>query len=191
MAIDYLPVTWDQYHALARKLAAKILTDAIHVDEIVAISRGGLTLGHLMTDLLRVTISTFTIQSYSDIQNQGEVKITKPLTTPIHDKNILLVDDISDTGRTLLRALEYLKTQQPKNVTTTTLFYRPTSIYKPDYFAKTTTVWIKFPYELTETAINVIKKMKKDGKTDVQIERTLHKLKYDKESIIFVKKFYS
>lgn len=191
MAIDYLPVSWNEYHSSATKLATRILSDDVHIDEIVAISRGGLTLGHLLTDLLRVPISTFSIQSYADIQNQGVVKITKPLTTPIHDKHILLVDDISDTGRTLLRALEYLKAQQPKNVTTTTLFYRPTSIYKPDYFAKSTSVWIKFPYELTETAINVIKKMKKDGESDAQIERTLHKLKYDKESIIFVKKFYS
>ena len=89
MAIDYLLPTWDEYHTLTRKLAEKILTDNIHIDEIVAISRGGLTLGHLLTDLLRVPISTFTIQSYSDIQKSGEVKITKPLATPLDGKTVL------------------------------------------------------------------------------------------------------
>lgn len=191
MKIDYLPVTWDQYHTLARKLAANILTDRVVIDEVVAISRGGLTLGHLLTDLLRVPISTFTIQSYTDIQVQGEVKITKPLTTPIHDKHILLVDDVSDTGKTLVRALDYLKTQQPKHVTTLTMYYKPHSVYKPDYFAKTTSAWILFPYEPTETAMNIRNGMKKEGKPEAEITKFLTKLHYHKDAIAFVKKFYS
>lgn len=96
MAIDYLPVSWSDYHTSARLLADKILTDNIHIDEIIEISRGGLTLGHILTDLLRVPISTFTIQSYTDIRMQGEVKITKPLATPLDGKSILLVDDVAD-----------------------------------------------------------------------------------------------
>ena len=191
MTIDYLPVSWDQYHALARQLAEQLLSQKIHIDEIVGISRGGLTLGHLLTDFLRIPISTFTIQSYANLQTQGQVKITKPLTTPIHDKHILLVDDVSDTGKTLLRALQYLKTQQPKRVTTLTLFYKPTSVYKPNYFAKTTSAWIIFPTELTETATNIIKSMKKEGKSEAEINTFLESLHYDKDAIAFVKKFYS
>lgn len=191
MAIEYLPVSWEEYHTLTRTLASKLLTKRVHIDEIVAISRGGLTLGHLLTDLLRVPISTFTIQSYTDIQTQGEVKITKPLATPIHDKHVLLVDDVSDSGKTLVRAREYLKTQQPKKVTTLTMFYKPQSVYKPDYFAKETSAWILFPYEPTEMVANIIKSMKKEKKTQAQIEKFLSKLHYDKETIAFTKKFYS
>lgn len=190
MAIDYLPVSWDQYHALARQLAGQLLSQKIHIDEIIGISRGGLTLGHLLTDLLRVPISTFTIQSYADVQTQGQVKITKPLSTPIHDKHILLVDDVSDTGKTLLRALEYLKTQQPKKVTTLTLFYKPTSVHKPDYFAKTTSAWIIFPTELTETIISIFDNMRKANKSDAEIERLLKTLRFTEDHIAFVKKFY-
>jgi len=191
MTIDYLPVSWDEYHTLARTMAANILTDGVHIDEVVAISRGGLTLGHLMTDLLSVPISTFTIQSYTNLQVQGEVKITKPLTTPIHDKHVLLVDDVSDSGKTIHRALEYLKTQQPKQVTTLTMFYKPHSVFKPDYFAKTTSAWIMFPYEPTETAVNVIKTMKKEGKSETEIQTFLEKHNFHKDQIAFVKKFYS
>jgi hypoxanthine phosphoribosyltransferase len=190
MATEYLPVSWDEYHAMARELASKILTDGISIDEVVAISRGGLTLGHLMTDLLTVPISTFTIQSYTNLQVQGEVKITKPLTTPIHDKHILLVDDVSDSGKTILRAMEYLTAQQPKKVTTLTMFYKPHSVYKPDYFAKTTSAWIMFPYEPTETATNVIKSMQKEGKTEAEIQTFLEKHNFHKDQIDFVKKFY-
>lgn len=191
MAIDYLPVSWDEYHSLARRLASKILTDGISIDEVVAISRGGLTLGHLMTDLLTVPISTFTIQSYSNLQTQGQVKITKPLTTPIYDKHILLVDDVSDSGKTIERALDYLKSQQPKRVTTLTMYFKPRSIFKPDYFAKTTSAWIMFPYEPTETMINITKKMKSEKKTNKEIERFFEKQHFPKDQIAFVKKFYS
>ncbi len=191
MSIEYLPVEWSEYHGLARQMAAQILSDGRKIDEVVAISRGGLTLGHLLTDLLRVPISTFTIQSYTDIQEQGEVKITKPLTTPIHDKHVLLVDDVSDSGKTIKRALEYLKTQQPKGVTTLTMFYKPHSVFKPDYFAKETSAWILFPYEPTEMITNMMKNMKKEGKTEADMDTFLHSLNYQDDQIQFVKKFYT
>lgn len=191
MAIEYLPVSWGEYHNLARTLASQILADGVHIDEVVAISRGGLTLGHLLTDLLRVPISTFTIQSYTDIQEQGEVKITKPLTTPIHDKHVLLVDDVSDSGKTIKRALEYLKTQQPKEVTTLTLYYKPHSVFKPNYYAQETSAWILFPYEPTEMIANIINSMKKEGKQENAITSFLHSLNYTDDQIGFVKKFYT
>jgi len=191
MAIDYLPVSWTEYHSHTIKLAGKILTDGVLIDEIVAISRGGLTLGHILTDLLNVPISTFTIQSYTDIQVQGEVKITKPLATPLDGKRILLVDDVADRGKTLVRAIEYLKMYTPKKITTLTMYYKPHSVYKPDYFSTTTSAWILFPYEPVETIGNIIKSMKKENKSGQEIQQFLEKLKFTKELISFAKKFYS
>ena len=190
MAIDYLLPSWDGYHSLARKLATKILSDKIHIDEVVAISRGGLTLGHLLTDLLRVPISTFTIQSYTDIQKQGEVKITRPLATPLDGKIVLLVDDVADRGTTMVRAIDYLKMFTPKKIYTLTLYYKPHSVYKPNYFAQTTSAWISFPYEPTEMVMNLYKSFKKEGKSEAEITKSLEKLHYTKEQISFVKKFW-
>ncbi len=190
METDYLPVSWEEYHSLARQLAEKILTDNIHIEEVVAISRGGLTLGHLLTDLLHVPISTFTIQSYTDIQEQGEVKITKPLSMPIDGKQILLVDDVADRGTTMVRATEYIKMFTPKKIITLTMFYKPHSVFKPDYFAKTTSAWIMFPYEPVETVTNIINGMKKEGKSDAHIDALLETLRCDKNIISFAKKFY-
>ena len=191
MAIDYLLPSWDEYHSRARNLAAKILIDNIHIDEVVAISRGGLTLGHILTDLLRVPISTFTIQSYTDIQKQGEVKITKPLATPLDGKIILLVDDVADRGTTMVRAIEYLNMFTPKKIYTLTLYYKPHSVYKPNYFAQTTSAWISFPYEPTEMVMNIYNSMRKEGKSKAEIENFLESLHFTKEQIAFVKKFYS
>jgi len=190
MEIQYLPIDWTTYHDLTRKLAATILSYDVKIDQIVAISRGGLTFGHLLSDFLRVPIATFTIQSYTDIQKQGEATITEPLKIPIKEKHILLVDDVSDSGTTLKRALTYLHEFSPKKITTATMFFKPRSIYRPDYFAKQTTKWILFPYEPTEMILSITTSMEKNGKTKIEIQKKLLSLGYTTDQIKFVRKYY-
>ncbi|MBI5619760.1 phosphoribosyltransferase [Candidatus Gottesmanbacteria bacterium] len=190
MSIEYLPVSWQQYHAYAQQLAEEILTKDGPVDEIVAISRGGLTSGHLLSDLLRIPISTFSIQSYTDIQKQGEVTITAGLQTSIEGKLVLLVDDVSDTGKTLVRALEYLKDFKPKKITTATMFYKPHSVFKPDFYAQETSRWILFPYEPTEMISLIFTAKKKEGKSEKEITAFLKSLNYTPERISFVRRFH-
>jgi hypoxanthine phosphoribosyltransferase len=190
MDAQYYPVSWSLYHELARRLAASILSHAKPVDKIVAISRGGLTLGHLMTDFLRITIATFTIQSYEDVQKIGELYITEPLKSPIRDQHILLVDDVADTGKTFIRAKKYLKRFRPKNITTVSMFYKPISLYRPDFFAETTSKWIIFPTEVTETILSITKSMEKQGKSKAEIQKLLYSLGFTPEQIRFVRKYY-
>lgn len=190
MATHYLPVSWSQYHSYAQKLAATVLANNHHVDEIVAISRGGLTFGHLLSDFLRIPISTITIQSYTDIKTQGKLEITTKLQKPIKDKHVLLADDVSDTGKTLKRAISYLKTFKPKDITTITMFYKPHSIYRPDYFAKQTSSWILFPYEPTEMILLISKQLIEEGKTKAEAQKFLENLDFTDEQIAFVRKHY-
>ncbi len=190
MAVHYLPVSWNEYHTLAQKLAASILAQKESVDEIIAISRGGLTLGHLLTDFLRVPISTISIQSYTDIQEHGEVKILAKLQNSIRGKRILLVDDVADSGKTFVRALRYLKHCRAKEITTVAMFYKPHSTFRPDYFARQTTKWILFPYEPTEMILLITKQMEEAGKTKAQIQNFLEKLKYNDTQIAFVRKHH-
>lgn len=190
MGIEYLPITWNQYHDLTRKLAAALLSQGKSIDKIVAISRGGLTLGHLMTDFLRIPIATFTIQSYTDIQNQGAVTITEPLKIKIKDNHILLVDDVADSGKTFLRAIKYLKRFRPKDITTVAMFYKPGSSYRPDFYARQTSQWIIFPYELTETILLISQSMEKEGKSKAEIQNKLTSLGYTPDQIRFVRKYY-
>jgi len=190
MAIHYLPVSWKTYHETARKLAATVLNHTEPIDQIVAISRGGLTLGHLLTDFLRIPISIITIQSYTDIRTSGEAVLTAKLQNSIKHKHILLVDDVSDSGKTLLRATKYLTRAGAKKITTVTMFYKPRSILRPDYFAKQTTKWILFPYEPTEMILLITKQMVSDGKSKADIQQFLKKLAYTDDQITFVRRHY-
>lgn len=190
MEIVYLPVSWSDYHTLVSQIAKSILSQKNLPEEIVAISRGGLTLGHLLTDFLRIPISTITIQSYTDIQTQGELRITSKLPTPIRGKRILLVDDVADSGKTLVRAIRYLKKLGPSEITTATLFFKKRSIYRPDIFAAETDKWILFPYEPTEMIMLLTAKLAKEGKNKNQIQAFLENLNYTPSDIAFVRKYY-
>jgi hypothetical protein len=190
MAIHYLPVSWKTYHTAAQKLAATILDQHESIDLIVAIARGGLSLGLILSDFLRIPISTIVIQSYTDIQKQGELKITGKLQTPIRGKNIILVDDIADSGKTFKRAIAYLRRFGPKSITTASLFYKPHSVYRPDYFAKQSTDWILLPHEVTEWIYTFTQKLQKEGKSKADIQRFLEKLKFTDDQIAFVRRHY-
>ena len=190
METQYLPIDWTTYHDLTRKLAASVLSHASKIDQIVAISRGGLSLGHILSDFLRIPVATFTIQSYTDIQNQGEIKIIEPLKSPVRGKHILLCDDVSDTGKTFRRALVYLKRFKPERITTVSMFYKPHSVDRPDFFAKETSKWILFPYEPTEMILAITKSMEKEGKSKADIQKKLMSLGYTTDQIRFVRKYY-
>ncbi len=190
MAAQYLSVTWNEYHTLAQKLAATILSHDKPFDEIVAISRGGLTLGHLLSDLLRIPISTIAIQSYTDIQKRGEVTITGKLQRSIRGKHILLIDDVSDTGTTYKRATRYLRRCGPKSITTVAMFFKPHSTFRPDFFARQTRKWILFPYEPTEMILLITQQMQKEGKTKREIQSFLEKLGFSLKQIAFVRKHH-
>ncbi|MBI4062326.1 hypothetical protein HY410_00220 [Candidatus Gottesmanbacteria bacterium] len=190
MGLQYLPIPWQEYHTIARKLAATILSDTHRYDEIVAISRGGLTLGHLLSDFLRIPISTIIIQSYTDIQKRGEVTITGKLQRSIRGSHILLVDDVSDTGMTYKRATRYLRRCGPKSITTVAMFYKPHSQFRPDFFARQTKKWILFPYEPTEMILLLTRQMQNEGKSKAQIQKFLESLGFTDNQIAFVRKYH-
>lgn len=190
MQIKYLPVTWKNYHALSQQIAAAILTREKPFNIIVAIGRGGLTFGHLISDFLRIPICSITIQSYTDIQKQGEVHITEELSSSISGKRVLLVDDIADTGTTLKRATTYINSFHPSVVTTATLFYKPHSTLRPDYYAKQTKSWILQPFEVTEWVYTFTKTMASEGKSKAEIQTFLEHLGYTPDQIKFVRRHH-
>lgn len=191
MKVHYLPVSWKELHSLTQKLAAAILThEKTPVDEIVAIGRGGLSVGLILSDFLKIPIFSFAIQSYSDIKEQGELRITQELGRSIKAKRILLVDDNADSGKTFVRALEYLKSFEPASIVTASIFYKPWSEFRPDYFAKLTKKWILFPHEVTEWVYTFTRKMQEEKKSKAEIQLFLQQLGYTEDQIKFVRRHH-
>ena len=73
-----------------------------------------------------VELEFMCVSSYgSGTKSSGVVKITKDLDVSIEDKNVLVIEDIIDSGRTLSYLLENLKTRNPKSLRLCTLLDKP------------------------------------------------------------------
>ena len=84
-----------------------------------------------------VTLDFMSVSSYGGgTTSSGIVRIVKDLDTPIEGKNVLIAEDIIDTGRTLAYLMEHLKQRKPKSLKLCTLLDKPdrrVSDVKVDY----------------------------------------------------------
>lgn len=145
----YLRLSASEIERMCDKLA-RMVKRKFKPDCIVGIGRGGLIPAVYMSDRLEVRkLYAFKVEYY-----KGEIRGKKPIVTQMPPVsrikgNVLLVDDVADTGRTLLLVKKLLE-KHAKVVKTATLHYKPQSVIKPDFFAQTTTKWIIYPYQTTE-----------------------------------------
>lgn len=177
----YLILSWDTYRKEVFELAQKL--DGKAFDLIVAIARGGLSLSQLLSDSLSLPIASFTIKSYKDLKQNSEPVITHGLGAKLEDKKVLLVDDVSDTGKTFIRGIQYLVEEgaQKENITTAALYFKPHSIYKPDYYVGETSKWIIHPYEVEETMATLIPQWKTEGVAQEEIAQRLTLLSFPQQ----------
>ncbi len=120
-------IKWKELDKQVSYLSKKIK----NVDYVVGIPRGGLILAVMMSH--KLNIKHMTIDHLEKLE-EFDLNINK--------KNILIVDDISDSGHTL-------KHYKKQGYTTATLDVRNTTITKPDYYCNwlETTDWIVYPWE--------------------------------------------
>ena len=122
-------------------------------DAIVAIARGGLTLGHALSQALGIrNLQTLSTQLYEGSRRTQELLIADH-TDLFGTKEILVVDDIADSGKTLQEVLAYLALRyETLAIKSATLLYKPSSIYKPDFWARESDAqWVDFFWEVDYT----------------------------------------
>jgi len=93
----------------------------------------------------------------------------------VKNKKVLVVDDVADTGRSLLLVRQHLLENGAKEVKVATIYYKPWSKIIPDYYERKTNCWIIFPWERRETVRNVLEKLMKKGKTVEEVKEVLVK----------------
>ncbi len=74
-----------------------------------------------VADLMRtlkipLTVDFMAVSSYVGTKSSGEIKILKELNEPIFDRDVLIIEDIVDTGLTLYETIELLNTRDPKQL---------------------------------------------------------------------------
>lgn len=188
--------TWNQMYDMLIDLAEKIRWSGFKPDVLVGISRGGWLPTRILADLLdKTNIAIVGAGFYVGVgETKHEPKITQPISASVLDKKILLVDDTVDTGKSAKLVKAYLYREGAKDVKTLTLYYKPWSIVKPDYYSRETSKWIVFPWEIKETLRKLLEKYKgkkepvkmaasrliRDGVSERLVERLLNEIKREK-----------
>lgn len=149
--VDYICPTWDQMGDFTFLLAQKILNSNQKFDRIVALAKGGWTWARTLVDYLGVSqLSSTRLKSYSGINQCSQVKVIQPLADSVDGENILIFDDVVDSGETIAKAKEYLCLLGAKDIKTASLCYKPRSKFIPDFYAFSATSWVVFPHEYRE-----------------------------------------
>ena len=143
-------VTWKQFHKLCYGLAGELEKSEVKFETIVSISRGGHVISRILSDLLALPIFNVSIQSYEALQ-QKELRLNQKLGQYLEGQQVLLVDEIVDTGRSLKRALAYLKKLKCASITSCCMHVKPKTILYPDFYVAETRAWIVYPYEIRES----------------------------------------
>lgn len=153
--ISFHPLTWQELHAKTFLLAKKIKASQEKFDRLVAINRGGAVITRILSDFLKLPTSGFTMVSYGGINEAEEPKVAEELKVDLAGERILLVDEITDSGRTFEVALEYLTQLKAAEIKTLAPFIKPKTSFKPDFWQVETEDWVIFPYEVRETIEDV------------------------------------
>jgi hypothetical protein len=145
------------------RLGVDILESGFEPTLIVAIWRGGTPVGMAVQEVLsycsveadHIAIRT---SSYTGVDQRGKVAvhgldyIIKKIR---HDDRLLIVDDVFDTGNTIVAVIDEItkraRGNTPGDIRVAVPWYKPTrneTSIKPHYYLKETAEWLVFPHEL-------------------------------------------
>ena len=140
---DKLIISFDEYTKTVEKLALQIHKD-YKPTVLVGIMRGAAPIIDILSRILKLPIAYIVIQSYSGKgmeDKQGELMFAREISSLADEKDferVLLIDDLSDTGLTLNKSIEWLKNYEPiknniKEIKTACLWKKKSSSFEPDY----------------------------------------------------------
>ncbi|MFK7733216.1 MAG: phosphoribosyltransferase [Pseudomonadales bacterium] len=172
LQMDKYYITADELLLSSFLLAKKIYESGFNPDFIIGVWRGGAPVGIAVQEYLDyVGIQTDHIairtSSYSGINKQDKQVRVHGLDYIIDnidsDNRVLIVDDVFDSGRSILAIFDRLQASCRRNMPTemrvATPWYKPShnvTDNEPDYYVHTTEDWLVFPHELSGLTMDEI-----------------------------------
>lgn len=151
--------TWNQLYEMLLSQAEKIRKSRFKPDIIIAISRGGWLPARVLSDLLETSLANVGVEFYLGVaETKNEPVLTQSVSGNVIGKKVLIVDDVADTGKSLRLVKEHILQQGAEEARTATVYFKPWSGVKPDYYARETGLWIVFPWEIKETIRKIAEK---------------------------------
>ncbi|MGM0588565.1 MAG: phosphoribosyltransferase [Bacteroidota bacterium] len=152
----------DEVYALSYDLAGQIMNAGPTYDLVVAIARGGMLPARLMCDFLNIkSLTSMQIRHYTQGAEQMETaEVIDPIRVDVAGKNVLVVDDVNDSGDTLQAASEHLNNLNPAVCKTVVIHEKEGSSFAADFVGQPVTEWkwLIYQWALTEDVLEFLEK---------------------------------
>ena len=136
-------VEWEEYKKIVEKLAIEV-HKSYKPTVLIGIMRGAAPIIDILSRILKLPIAYIVIQSYSGKgleDHQGQLMFAREISSLANNEDfnkVLLIDDLSDTGLTLNKSIEWLRNYGPtkdfiKEVKTACLWKKKSSKFEPDF----------------------------------------------------------
>jgi hypoxanthine phosphoribosyltransferase len=148
--------TWSDVDAWAEKIANDVTAAGRVPETLVGLTRGGWVPARLLADRLGIKrIVSLRAQHWGVTATpSGKAELTEGLSGPVDGLNVLVVDDITDTGESLEIATEHVRANGAKRVESAACLHITHSKFVPTYHAetidRTAWVWVVFPWNYWE-----------------------------------------
>ena len=133
--VEHILYTEEELRSRVKDLGAQITADyAGKFPMLISILRGSYI---FMADLTRaihlpVTVDFMAVSSYgAGTVSSGQVEIKKDLSDPIEGRDLIIVEDILDSGNTLHYLMKVLQARKPASIRICTLMDKPDRRTKP------------------------------------------------------------
>jgi len=180
-------VSWDEVVEWCRLLALKVEEDSWRPDLVVAVARGGYVPARLICDFLDIhdLVSLQILHWGKAAEITAEAYVKYPYTLDLSGKKILLVDDIIDTGDSVIIAKKFItENWKPAELKVAAMqWISPVAKIKPDYFVEDVKdwIWYQYPWTRAEDTTNFFEKIldekAKEGKNEWSLEELIGEFK--------------
>ena len=159
---DKLIIDWKEYNLIVEKLAIKIHESDFKPTMLIGIMRGGAPIIDVLSRIFKLKCAYLAVESYSGTgveDQQGELVFSREMSSTVQNMGgrLLLCDDLSDTGSTLNKSIDWLKKYPPikdniESIKTAVLWKKAVSTFEPDFCAERLkdNPWIVQPFEKYE-----------------------------------------
>jgi hypoxanthine phosphoribosyltransferase len=179
--------SWTEILESLKDIALKIIQARKNINIIVSIGRGGNCPSRILSDYLNVqTLYNINVRYYKDIKQKTELPaITQPLIIQLTDKNVLICDDVSDSGNSLKTVKKSIQDMGCASLITATIYIKPWTKAIPDFYSKQTRAWIVFPWEIIETIDKLTKSYEGDSLESIRKKLALAGFTSDSINLYF------
>ncbi|WP_436528932.1 phosphoribosyltransferase [Actinoplanes sp. HUAS TT8] len=147
-------LTWEAFGRVGRDLAQAIVDDGFRPDLILAVARGGLLAAGSISYALDVkNTQLINVEFYTGVDERLDLPVMLspvPEVSALAGANILIVDDVADTGATLKLVHDFCAGPAAQ-VRTAVIYEKPHTSFTCNYVWARTDKWINFPWSSEPT----------------------------------------